>query len=85
LPDAGVTLDVRATGRSWLRIVADERILFEGFVDTGETRRWQAATAIRIRVGSAGAVALVVNGESLGPLGRLGEVVDRTFSRDVTR
>jgi cytoskeletal protein RodZ len=81
----GVAVEVRATERSWLLVVADESTVFEGFVTAGQIRRWEARTAIRIRAGNAGAVALVVDGRTIGPLGLPGEVVDRTFPRDATR
>jgi len=77
-------VEVRATGRSWLLVVADQRPVFEGFVHAGDARRWDARAAIRIRVGNAGAVTLAVDGRDLGRLGRPGEVVDRTYPQDAT-
>jgi cytoskeletal protein RodZ len=77
-----VAVEVRAVGRSWLLVVADQRTVFEGFVHTGDVRRWDAQTTIRIRVGNAGAVAVVIDGRELGRLGQPGEVVDRTYPRD---
>ncbi|MGQ0570432.1 MAG: RodZ domain-containing protein [Armatimonadota bacterium] len=81
----GVTLDLQASGRSWLRVVGDNQPVFEGFVSAGESRRWQSRTSMSIRVGNAGAVALVVNGRSIGVLGQPGEVVNRTFPKDESR
>lgn len=80
----GVTLDVQASGRSWLRVVGDNQPVFEGFVSAGESRRWQSRTSMSIRVGNAGAVALVVNGRSIGVLGQPGEVVSRAFQKDAS-
>jgi transcriptional regulator with XRE-family HTH domain len=81
----GVVLELRATDRCWLLVVADDAKLFEGFVTAGQIRRWEARTVIRMRAGNAGAVALVVNGRTISPLGLPGEVVDRTFPGDGTR
>jgi hypothetical protein len=78
-------LELRATDRCWLLVVADDAKLFEGFVTAGQIRRWEARTVIRMRAGNAGAVALVVNGRTISPLGLPGEVVDRTFPGDGTR
>jgi hypothetical protein len=75
----GVTLAVRATGRSWILVSADGRTLFVGFILNGETMQWQSSGAMTVRVGNAGVVEVTVNGKSLGVLGRSGEVVDRTF------
>lgn len=78
----GVTVDVEAVGRSWILVLDDEGPLFVGFITAGESRRWQSAGPLTIRVGNAAAVILTVNGKTVGPLGRPGEVVSRTFRRD---
>ena len=78
----GVTVEITASGRSWLLVVADEQSLFTGFINSGQSRRWQSAGAMTIRAGNAGAVVVTVNGKTVGPLGRPGEVVSRTFRKD---
>ncbi len=78
----GITVEITASGRSWLLVVADEQSLFTGFINPGESRRWQSAGAMTIRAGNAGAVVVTVNGKTVGPLGRPGEVVSRTFRKD---
>ena len=79
-------MEVSASGRSWLQVVADQGPpLFEGFIMAGESRRWQGRGTMTIRVGNAGAVAFTVNGKNVGPLGAPGEVVSRTFGKDTTR
>ncbi len=82
---SGITIDVEATGRSWILVVADEVAVYEGFVTAGERRRWQAKGSMTVRVGNAGAVILTVNGRSVGALGAPGEVVSRTFRGDDVR
>jgi cytoskeletal protein RodZ len=81
----GITVDVEATGRSWILVVADNVTVYEAFVTAGERRRWQASGSMMVRVGNAGVVILTVNGRSMGPLGGPGEVVSRTFRRDDAR
>ncbi len=83
--EAAVTLEVRASGRSWVRVTTDGQTLFEDFVTVGETRRWQSRGPMTIRLGNAGVVEVTVNGKAVGALGQSGEVVDRTFTRDDTR
>jgi len=79
----GVTVEVSASGRSWLQVTANEKPpLFEGFIMAGESRRWRSSSAVTIRVGNAGAVVVTVNGKNVGPLGAPGEVVSRTFGKD---
>jgi hypothetical protein len=57
--------------------LAEESVLREG-----DTRSWQAASSITLRTGNAGGLQLTLNGESLGPLGGVGEVVERTWLVD---
>ncbi|MBI3998489.1 MAG: helix-turn-helix domain-containing protein [Armatimonadetes bacterium] len=80
--DEGITVEVQALGRSWILVTTEAGTLFEGFITAGQTRRWQSTKVLTIRVGNAGAVILTVNGKIIGPLGRPGEVVDRTIRTD---
>ncbi len=81
----GIAIDVEATGRSWILVVADDVVVYQAFVTAGERRRWQANGSMTVRVGNAGVVILTVNGRSVGPLGGRGEVVSRTFRKDEVR
>jgi cytoskeleton protein RodZ len=81
----GIAIDVEATGRSWILVVADDVVVYQAFVTAGERRRWQANGSMTVRVGNAGVVILTVNGRSVGPLGGPGEVVSRTFRKDEVR
>lgn len=81
----GVIIEVRASGRSWVRVTADGQTLFEDFVTAGENRRWQSRGPMTIRMGNAGVVEVTVNGKTVGVLGQSGEVVERTFTKGDTR
>jgi cytoskeleton protein RodZ len=74
-----VVIDAQATDRSWIRVVADGSVVFEGFLSAGDHQVWQGKHQVSIRVGNASALALTVNGQALGRLGNPGDVVDRTF------
>jgi cytoskeletal protein RodZ len=78
----GVVVDMEASGRSWVRVVADGREVFVGFITIGERRAWEGRQSVVVRLGNAGAVAVTVNGRALGPIGALGQVVERTFRRE---
>lgn len=65
---------------SWLRVVADGRRVFEGFIRAGERREWEAIRQLNVIIGNAGGVRVQVNGQDLGVLGAPGEVVRRTFT-----
>ena len=87
-----VTVDVadglngllRATGRSYLEIDQDgqpKRGVSGRNVDRGTRVRLAADESLRIRVGNAGAVQLVVNGLDLGRMGESGAVVEWRITR----
>lgn len=64
-PAGQVRLDVKASGRSWLHVSADGKLLFEGFVLAGEIRSWTASKQLTVQVGYLPAVTLLVNGRSV--------------------
>ena len=78
-PSAGVLIRREATDRSWIRIVADGQQVFEGFMDPGQTREWQAHDQIFLRTGNAGGLKVWYNGEEQSPLGAPGELVEHTW------
>lgn len=75
-----VAVAVDATDRTWLRVVADGSVVFEGFVSAGDHQVWQGQKQVSLRVGNASALDVAVNGRALGRLGNPGDVVDRTFT-----
>ncbi len=77
--EPAVRVVLAAEDVSWLRVVADGRRVFEGFIRTGERREWEAAKSLHVVIGNAGGVRVQVNGQDLGVLGAPGEVVRRTF------
>jgi cytoskeleton protein RodZ len=74
-----IVIAAQATDRSWVRVVSDGSVVFEGFVSAGDHQTWQGRQ-VSIRVGNASALDLSVNGKPIGRLGNPGDVVDRTFT-----
>lgn len=54
---------------------------FQGELEAETYRSWYGEERIELRIGSAGAVQITVNGEFLGTLGAPGDVVDRVFEK----
>ncbi len=77
---SGVRVVLKASGRSWVRVIADREKVFEGFLKSGEMGSWEASEEITIRVGNAGGVAVSVNGSTFTPMGKPGQVVEQTFT-----
>jgi cytoskeletal protein RodZ len=75
-----VVVNALVTDRSWVRVVADGSVVFEGFVSAGDHQVWQGQHQVSLRVGNASALDLSVNGQSVGRLGNPGDVVERTFT-----
>lgn len=77
---SSIALEAQALQRSWLRVTVDGEVAEEGFLDADETRVWEANESITLRTGNGGGVTLVLNGQDLGPMGAVGEVVERTWA-----
>jgi len=73
------TLELRFSAPSWLRVTVDGNVSMEGTFPAGTVRRFHGKTA-SLRIGNAGGVEVVVDGRSLGRLGPVGDVVDRSFA-----
>jgi cytoskeletal protein RodZ len=79
---AQIAMTLTVNQRSWIRVVADGEVVQEGILEQGESRFWNAFEAINVRTGNAGGVNLVLNGEDLGPLGEIGQVIERAWVVD---
>ncbi len=62
-----VRLEVKATGRSWLRVVGDGVLLYEGFIASGEVLSWTVHKQFTVRVGYLPSVAFLLNGQAVTP------------------
>lgn len=78
--DAPVTVDVSLTDRSWLQVVVDGEIEFEGILAKGEKQSWSAQEEITIVAGNAGGVMVGVNEAQAQTMGAMGQVSERTFT-----
>ena len=77
----GVKVDAKFTDRCWTLVTVDGAVVLEGVVESGENLSWEAKDSINLRFGNAGAVELTHNGQNLGIQGNVGDVVDKTFTR----
>lgn len=77
-----LSLDVRERD-CWMQVVVDGIPAFEGNVQAGNTKNFQGERTIKVWVGNAGAVHVNLNGESLGYLGEVNQVVRKEFHTTV--
>lgn len=79
-PSQPIVVNVTLKSQSWLRVIADEQMLFEGVLDEGNQRTWTAQQKLSLRAGNAGALVVAFNENSPKSLGNLGEVQEITFT-----
>src|SRR6185437_7779489 len=79
---AGFTLELSATERAWLSIIADGKPSFRGILEKAETKILEGHRTARIRTGNAGGVEVVFNGKPLGVLGRRGQIRTVLFTKN---
>ena len=68
-------LQVITKERTWLRVTADGKVIFQNVLEKGKTEQWTAQENLSLWLGNAGSVELALNGKSLGTPGRRGEVI----------
>jgi cytoskeleton protein RodZ len=77
-----IAMTVTVNQRSWVRVVADGEVVQEGILEGGESRFWNAGESMAVRTGNGGGVDLILNGEEWGPMGEIGQVVERVWAVD---
>ncbi|MFP4343788.1 MAG: helix-turn-helix domain-containing protein [Anaerolineales bacterium] len=82
VPAIDGTINVRLEPREhvWVRLVADETVVFQGVAGPGEVVQAGAEERILVETGNGGGFRLFVNGEDWGLLGAQGEVVRRSWT-----
>ena len=75
-----VQLYVAVQHRTWLRVIVDGELEFEGRVIPGSAFTFVGDTSVEILAGNGIALQLVFNQQELGVLGEYGEVVNLIFT-----
>ena len=80
----GVNIELVASrGTTWLFATnQDGKVLFSGTIRKGNSKVFNEAEQVNLRVGNAGGVDISVNGENVGSIGANGEVVNLTYNAD---
>ncbi len=80
-PVRGLVVEARIVDRTWLEVWVDGQSVMAETVQPGNIKTFTADQQVRMRVGNAAGVQVVVNGVSQGPLGAQGQAVDATWGR----
>lgn len=80
--DGDLVLQVAATDRAWVAVDADGKTLLQRVLNPNEVETLKAHRSFDVTTGNAQAVILTLNGETLKPLGRRGEVKTLHLTRE---
>jgi cytoskeletal protein RodZ len=75
-PVERMSLDLALLARSWVRVVIDNSLALEAVLEPGELRSWEASDSIVLRSGNAAGLQVIINNQTLPPLGGTGEVIE---------
>ena len=75
-----VQLNITAVERTWMRVVVDGKVKFEGRTVPDSAYPYEAEKQIEILTGNAAALRITYNQRDLGPMGNFGEVVDVIYT-----
>lgn len=77
--DVNVQVNLVAVERTYMRVIVDGKVAFEGRVVPGTAYPYEAVDQIEILVGSGAAIRIVYNGRDMGLLGSFGQVVSKIY------
>jgi hypothetical protein len=77
-----LVLQVAATERAWVAVDADGKTVLQKVLNPNEVENLTAHDSFDVTIGNAQGVVLTLNGETLKPLGRRGEVKSIHLTRE---
>jgi hypothetical protein len=83
IPAAGqgaVQVVVIAQISAYVRVTVDGKVQFEGRVTAGNAYPYDGNTQIEVLTGNGSAISILYNQNNLGPMGDIGQVVDRIYT-----
>jgi cytoskeletal protein RodZ len=78
--DKQVRVGVKLESSSWIRVTADGKTKFEGVLQEGDQRTWEANQELTVRAENAGSVLVAVNDQKAKKLGPPGAAQEVTFA-----
>jgi cytoskeleton protein RodZ len=72
--ESGLVLQVAATERAWVAVDVDGKTVLQRVLNPSEIQTLKAKESFDVTTGNAQGIILTLNGETLKPLGRRGEV-----------
>jgi cytoskeletal protein RodZ len=78
--NADVQLNLVAVERTYMRVIVDGEVAFDGRVVPGNAYPFQADGQIEVLVGNGAAIRIVYNARDLGLMGTFGQVVNNVYT-----
>jgi len=78
--DSPVSIDVNLSDRSWVQVVVDGTVKYEGILEKGAQESWSGKESIVISSGNAGAVSVAFNKGAAKTMGKLGAIEEQTYT-----
>jgi cytoskeleton protein RodZ len=75
-----VQVYVTVNQRAWMRVTVDGKVEFEGRVQSGSAYEYGGNQQVEILTGNGAALQVFFQGQDLGPMGNLGQVIDRVYT-----
>jgi len=77
-------LVVEASEVVWLGLyrLPSRDLIFEGTLSPGERREWLLTADVSLRIGNAGGLRMIYEGQDLGELGYSGQVITKVITVD---
>jgi hypothetical protein len=66
-------LTISATEFSWISVTSGESRIFGGMLKPNESRSFSLQTPLKLVLGNSGGVKVIVKGQTLAPMGKIGE------------
>src|SRR5581483_2331471 len=74
-----VVLNLSATEKTWISIMADGKQIFSGVLEPSQTKTLRGVEVAKMKVGNAGGLDVRWNGKPIGPIGPRGQVRELLF------
>lgn len=75
-----VLLTITVTQRTWVRVIVDGEVAFEGQAEPGKLLQYTGQQSVVVVAGNGAGLDTTYNGQAIGPLGEFGEAVERIFT-----
>jgi len=71
--------------RTWMRVVVDGKVEFDGRALAGSAYQFSGDQQVEVLTGNGAAVQVFFQGQDLGPLGNMGEVINQVYTLEGVR